>query len=101
MPLKLEGVFPPVPTPYDANGEIAPDKLKANIALWNKTGLRGYVVLGSNGEAVMLSEGEKLALWQAARDAIPRDKLFLVGAGMESTRASIALFSPRRAVPNA
>ena len=91
MPIKLEGVFPPVPTPFDADGEIAPNKLKANIALWNKTGLHGYVILGSNGEAVMLTEQEKIALWQAARDAIPRDKLFLVGAGMESTRASIAL----------
>lgn len=91
MPFKLEGVFPPVPTPFDAEGEILPNKLKANIALWNQTGLHGYVILGSNGEAVMLTEDEKIALWQAAREAIPRDKLFLVGAGMESTRASIAL----------
>ena len=91
MSLKLEGVFPPVPTPFDADGEILPNKLKANIALWNRTGLHGYVILGSNGEAVMLTEQEKIALWQAAREAIPRDKLFLVGAGMESTRASIAL----------
>jgi 4-hydroxy-2-oxoglutarate aldolase len=91
MTLKLAGVFPPVPTPFDADGEILPNKLKANITLWNQTGLHGYVILGSNGEAVMLTEYEKVALWQAAREAIPRDKLFLVGAGMESTRASIAL----------
>jgi 4-hydroxy-2-oxoglutarate aldolase len=91
MSLKLEGVFPPIPTPFDADGNILRDKLKSNIALWNKTGLHGYVVLGSNGEAVMLNESERAALWEAARAAIPRDKLFLVGAGMESTRASIAL----------
>lgn len=91
MSIKLAGVFPPVPTPFDSDGEIVPHKLKANIALWNQTGLHGYVILGSNGEAVMLTEYEKVALWQAAREAIPRDKLFLVGAGMESTRASIAL----------
>lgn len=91
MPIKLAGVFPPVPTPFDSDGEILPNKLKTNIALWNQTGLHGYVILGSNGEAVMLTEYEKVALWQAAREAIPRDKLFLVGAGMESTRASIAL----------
>ena len=66
MSLKLEGVFPPVPTPFDADGEILPNKLKANIALWNRTGLHGYVILGSNGEAVMLTEQEKIALWQAA-----------------------------------
>lgn len=91
MSIKLQGIFPPVPTPFDSDGEILPNKLKANIALWNQTGLHGYVILGSNGEAVMLTEYEKVALWQAAREAIPRDKLFLVGAGMESTRASIAL----------
>lgn len=91
MTLKLEGVFPPIPTPFDADGNLLLDKVKSNIALWNKTGLHGYVVLGSNGEAVMLTEAEKVALWQAARDAIPRDKLFLVGAGVESTRNCIAL----------
>lgn len=91
MSFKLEGVFPPIPTPFDADGNLLLDKVKSNIALWNKTGLSGYVVLGSNGEAVMLDADEKAQLWQAAREAIPRDKLFLVGAGMESTRASIAL----------
>lgn len=91
MPIQLAGIFPPVPTPFDSTGEILPQQLAANIARWNSTGLRGYVILGSNGEAVMLTEYEKVALWQAAREAIPRDKLFLVGAGMESTRASIAL----------
>ena len=91
MSIKLEGVFPPIPTPFDADGNLLLDKLKSNIALWNKTGLHGYVVLGSNGEAVNLSDSEKAELWQAAREAIPHDKLFLVGAGMESPRASIAL----------
>ncbi len=91
MALKLEGVFPPIPTPFDADGNLLLDKLKSNIVLWNKTGLHGYVVLGSNGEAVMLTDAERAALWQAARDAIPRDKLFLAGAGVESTRNCIAL----------
>lgn len=91
MPIKLAGVFPPVPTPFDADGEILPGKLKANIALWNKTGLHGYVVLGSNGEAPLLTDDERFALWQAAREAIPREKLFLVGAGVESTRHCILL----------
>lgn len=91
MTIKLAGVFPPIPTPFDADGNLLPDKLKANIALWNKTGLHGYVVLGSNGEAPMLTDEERLQVWQAARAAIPREKLLLVGAGVESTRHSIAL----------
>ncbi len=91
MTLKLEGVFPPIPTPFDADGNLLTEKVKSNIARWNKTGLHGYVVLGSNGEAVMLTDAERAALWQAARAAIPRDKLFLAGAGVESTRGCIAL----------
>ena len=91
MSFKLEGVFPPIQTPFDGDGNLLLDMLKANIALWNETGLHGYVVLGSNGEVAMLTESEKAALWEAARQAIPRGKLFLAGAGVESTRNSIAL----------
>jgi len=89
--MKLEGVLPPIPTPFDSNGNLLPAKLKTNIALWNQTGLHGYVVLGSNGEAPMLTDDERIELWHAAREAIPRDKLFLVGAGVESTRHCITL----------
>ncbi|MBI5034208.1 MAG: dihydrodipicolinate synthase family protein [Chloroflexi bacterium] len=89
--MKIEGVFPPIPTPFDADGNLLLDKFKSNITLWNKTALSGYVVLGSNGEAPMLTDDERAALWQAAREAIPSDKLFLAGAGVESTRNTIAL----------
>lgn len=91
MLLKLEGVFPPIPTPFDSDGRILHDRLKSNLARWNETRLHGYVVLGSNGEFVMLNESEKAAVWETARAAIPRDRLFFAGAGVESTQASIAL----------
>ena len=89
--MKIEGVFPPIPTPFDADGNLLLDKFKSNIVLWNKTALSGYVVLGSNGEAPMLTDAERASLWQAAREAIPSNKLFLAGAGVESTRNTIAL----------
>jgi 4-hydroxy-2-oxoglutarate aldolase len=38
-----------------------------------------------------LAEEEKLRVWEAARRAIPADKLMLAGAGCESTRQTIAL----------
>lgn len=91
MAIKLEGVFPPIPTPFDEDGKILHDKLKSNLALWAKTGLHGFAVLGTNGEFVFLSEAEKGAVWETARAAIPRGKLFLAGAGAESTHASLAL----------
>ncbi len=88
---KIEGVFPPIPTPFDADGKILHDKLKANLARWNETGLHGYVVLGSNGEYVMLNESERAAVWETARGAIPPNKLFFAGTGAESTKTAIAL----------
>ena len=86
--LMFEGVFPPVPTPF-ADGKVAHDKLAENIARWNQTGLAGYVVLGSNGENVYLSEAEKRAVMVTAREAIPSYKLLIVGTGRESTRLTI------------
>lgn len=84
----FEGVFPPIPTPF-TDGEVAHDKLTENIARWNQTRLAGYVVLGSNGENVYLSEAEKRAVIATSRKAIPDDKLFVVGTGGESTRLTI------------
>lgn len=84
----FEGVFPPIPTPF-TDGEVAHDKLSENIAQWNQTGLAGYVVLGSNGENVYLSEAEKKAVIATARKAIPSGKLLIVGTGHESTKLTI------------
>lgn len=89
--LEIRGVLPPIPTPFGAGGQIQFDRLRENLARWIAAGLHGVVVLGSNGESVLLDEGEKIAVWEVAREAIPRDRLFIAGAGAESTAATISL----------
>ncbi len=89
--ISLRGVFPPIPTPFDAQGDVAFEALADNLAWWNEYDLRGYVVLGSNGEGVMLAEEEKARVWAAARKAIPSSRLLLAGTGCQSTRETIAL----------
>jgi 4-hydroxy-2-oxoglutarate aldolase len=89
--ISLSGVFPPIPTPFDGEGEVALPALVENLERWNGYDLAGYVVLGSNGEAVYLTEREKLRVWETARQAIPPDKLMIAGTGCESTRQTIAL----------
>jgi len=89
MEKKLFGVMPPIITPFKNNEELDLPALKANFARWNQTGLSGYLVLGSNGEAVYLSEKEKDAVLAASREAIPADKILMAGTGQESTRATI------------
>ena len=86
--MKLHGVLPPIATPFQ-DGKLALGKLKENFQKWNKTGLSGYLVLGSNGEAVYLSEKEKIKVIEVSRESIPKSKIMMVGTGMESTQETI------------
>ena len=85
----LHGVFPRIPTPFD-QGELNVPALRANIEHWMRTSVAGLVVLGSNGEAPLLDEGEANAIVAEARACVPRDRLLIVGTGRESTGAAIA-----------
>ena len=89
--LSLRGIFPPIPTPFRQDESLDLENLKANLARWNNEPLAGYVVAGSNGEAVALSFEERFQLVAAARAAIPEDRLLIAGAGAESTRQTIKL----------
>lgn len=86
--MKLSGVIPPIITPFQ-KGHLALDKLKENFNRWNKTGLSGYLVLGSNGEAVYLNEKEKRKVIETSRQCIPSSKVMIVGTGAESTQETI------------
>ena len=82
------GVLPPLSTPF-VNGELALDRLKDNLRKYNSTKLSGYLVLGSNGENVYLSEAERLRVLEACREVIPEDRLYMAGTGLESTIETI------------
>ena len=89
--ISMAGIFPPIPTPFDAAGELDWKALASNFKKWNLFPLAGYVILGTNGEFPYLSEAEKLAYLEAARKHIPPGKLFMAGAGCESTHSTIAM----------
>ena len=89
--LRLKGVLPPVPTPFDEKGNADLDGLTENILKLNSTGLAGYVVMGSNGEAVHLSAEERGAVIETARRAADQGSARIVVAGVNelSTWAEI------------
>jgi 4-hydroxy-2-oxoglutarate aldolase len=89
--LALDGVMTPIITPFDDTGQVAHDHLVANLDRWNRSNLKGYIVLGSNGENVHLTDQEKVEVLRTARGVIPADKLLIAGTGGESTRGTIAL----------
>ncbi|HEV2904898.1 MAG TPA: dihydrodipicolinate synthase family protein [Pyrinomonadaceae bacterium] len=90
MTINLSGLLLPITTPFAPNEDIDVTGLNANIDRWNTTGIAGYVVLGSTGERVNLEEREYLQVIETARAAVPETMTFIVGAGQQSTRGTIA-----------
>jgi 4-hydroxy-2-oxoglutarate aldolase len=88
--MELSGVLTQIPTPFDQRDEIDLGRLRAALAGWVSTPLAGFVVLGSNGEAALLDEDESDRVVGAAREIVPAGRTFIVGAGRESTRATVA-----------
>lgn len=89
--LKLDGIYPPIPTPFTTQGNIATRPLTENLAYWSQFPLRGCVVLGSNGECFLLNEQEKLQILETARAAIPPDQLMIAGTGCQATCETVEL----------
>jgi 4-hydroxy-tetrahydrodipicolinate synthase len=90
MPTNLSGLVLPITTPFTRDETLDSQALISNIEKWNGTGISGYVVLGSTGERVNLDEREYLQVIESARKAVPDSMTFIVGAGQQSTRGTIA-----------
>ena len=87
--MKLEGIFPPIPTPF-SDDTVDHHGLAGNVERWMQTKLAGLVVLGSNGEAPLLDDAESDAVIATVRTHVPRDRTLIAGVGRESTSATIA-----------
>jgi 4-hydroxy-2-oxoglutarate aldolase len=87
--MDLAGVFPPVTTPFK-DGELDLAALGRNLDRYMGTGVRGIVVLGSNGEAPHLTGDESERVIAAARDHVPRGRPLIAGAGHDATPVTIA-----------
>lgn len=87
----LHGIFPPITTPFYPDGEVYYKKLEHNVAQMSKTPVAGIVVLGSTGEAVMLSDRETRDILRVAREAAEPEKVLIAGTGCESAKETIAL----------
>jgi len=88
--IDLNGIFPPITTPF-INGKVAHDKLASNVEKWSPTGLKGFVVLGSNGEYVYLSEEEKRTVVDTVVQSAADEMLIIAGTGCESTAETLRL----------
>jgi len=78
-------------TPFKANGDLDCEAFVSNIEKWNKDKIAGYLVIGSNSETVYLGEEEKLELVKLTVEHAKKDRLVMVGSGLDSARETIKL----------
>jgi 4-hydroxy-2-oxoglutarate aldolase len=86
---KISGVFAPIATPFDEKGNLLLDQLASNICKLNESRLRGYLVLGTNGEFKSLSEAERRKVLETVIKVSAKDKVIMAGTGRESTEQSM------------
>ena len=82
------GIYPALLTPFE-NDEVALGRFRENILKYNTFDLAGYVVLGSTGECVSITDDESARLVEAARDAAAPGRAVIAGTARESTRLTV------------
>src|SRR5579872_7197835 len=87
----LHGIFPPITTPFYPDGNVYFKKLESNVAQYSKTPVAGIVVLGSTGEAILLSDQERRDVLKVAREAAAPHKVLVAGTGVESASETLKL----------
>jgi|SRR5690242_2932195 len=87
----LHGIFPPITTPFYPDGKVYHKKLEHNLERYSKTPVAGIVVLGSTGEAIMLSDDERREVLKIARESTGASKVLIAGTGAESAVETLKL----------
>jgi dihydrodipicolinate synthase/N-acetylneuraminate lyase len=87
----LHGIFPPITTPFYPDGRVYMKKLEANVERYSKTPVAGIAVLGSTGEAIMLSDEERRQVLKTARESCAPHKVLIAGTGAESAIETLHL----------
>ena len=87
----LHGIFPPITTPFYPDGNVYFKKLESNVERYSRTPCAGIVVLGSTGEAILLSDQERRDVLKSAREAAAPNKVLIAGSGIESAIETLRL----------
>jgi 4-hydroxy-2-oxoglutarate aldolase len=86
----LSGIFPALTTPFYPDGKVYYKKLEHNVDRYSRTPAAGMAVLGSTGEAVMLSEEEQREVLRIAIEVTAPEKVLVAGVGHESALQTLS-----------
>jgi 4-hydroxy-2-oxoglutarate aldolase len=81
---KLNGIIIPIVTSF-VDEKFSSYNMALNIVKWNKTDVKGYMALGSNGEFRSMDDNESFDVIKCVSDNRSSDKTLIVGTMREST----------------
>ena len=86
---KLRGVFAPITTPFDGNGQVVYEALVSNMKKYAASPINGYLALGSNGENKSLTNSEKEKVLKIIINNKNLNQIVMTGCIFESTVETI------------
>ncbi|KAI8062659.1 hypothetical protein BC940DRAFT_244105 [Gongronella butleri] len=94
-PLRIaSGVYVPIPNFFLANEDLDFEALEKHIAFLSNKGLAGLVIMGSSGEAVHLTDDERVQVVQHTKKFVEKydpSLTIIAGTGSGSVRATLKL----------
>lgn len=83
---KLKGVFLPVCTPFGPDEHVDEEAFVSNMTFYAESPVKGYLVLGSNGENKSLNFSEQVKVARLASENKGAHQCIMLGALYESER---------------
>ncbi len=85
----FRGVIAPLATPFGTDGELKLDAFSRNLERYLDSRLSGFVIAGTTGEGLHLSDREKLELVRESARILPSDRCLTVGVPAQSLRGAV------------
>lgn len=96
--MRMEGIFTPIITPHDADGNIDNAAFAEVIEFLIDAGIHCILVGGSTGEYYAQTYEERIALGKLAKDVINGRSQLMIGVGATRTEESVELAKEARAM---
>lgn len=89
MGKKIEGIIPPIVTPFDADGTINTRLIEKEMKICLEAGVHGLSVGGSTGEGPTLRDEELVELIHVAKDFLKEEQSLVCGVMRTCTRDAV------------
>lgn len=89
-----KGVYVPIPTFFKDNEDLDLETLEKHLSFLSNTGVAGIIFMGSTGEAIHLSDEERITLIETGKKFLSKSDpsiKIIAGAGAPSARGTIKL----------